>query len=327
MVIVWKITERCNLACKFCGYDRELHRPRREADPNLVSAFGAILAEYQFKTGEEVLVSWLGGEPLLWSPLAELTRTFRNHYRLSVSTTTNGSPLASPMVREHILENYSELTVSVDGIGAMHDHLRGWRGGYTALRKSVSALAREKQATKRGPIIRANVLLMRETFAGFEQLCNELASWGIEEVTFNQLGGNDRPEFYPEHRLLPEQADWLAKELPGIRTRLAAVGLSLLGGEDYLKRIVASSRNVKLPGQDCQAGQNFLFISEAGRIAPCSFAVESYGVPLQEITSAECLEHLPERFSQARQSRRLPACEDCHSTQLFNKFLKFDYAS
>jgi MoaA/NifB/PqqE/SkfB family radical SAM enzyme len=93
MVVVWRVTERCNLACKFCGYDRELTRPRNDADPQLVRSLGSVLAEYQRATGDSVLVSWLGGEPLLWAHLANLTRTFREDYRLRISTTTNGTCL------------------------------------------------------------------------------------------------------------------------------------------------------------------------------------------------------------------------------------------
>jgi AdoMet-dependent heme synthase len=320
MVIVWRITERCDLSCKFCGFDRELSRPRREADPQSISAFGAILAKYQRETSDAVLVSWLGGEPLLWPPLTDLTRTFRSDYRLSLSTTTNGTCLGSPVVRAHLLEHYSELTISVDGIGSLHDQLRGWPGGYDSLRQRVTALAEEKRTGNRGPILRANVLLMRETLPGFEQLCLALSGWGVEEVTFNQLGGNDRPEFYPAHRLLPEQARWLAAELPGLRCRLAAQGLRLHGGEGYLNRIQASARGERISVADCRPGQRFLFINEKAEIAPCSFTVSGYGVPMSELKSVDALCQLPARFSEQRKRRRLSPCEDCHSTQLFEKF-------
>lgn len=321
MVIVWRITERCNLSCKFCGFDREVPRSRREADPQAVRSFGATLADYQHKTGDPVLVSWLGGEPLLWPPLAGLTRIFRADYQLSVGTTTNGTCLGSPAVRSHLLEHYSELTISVDGIGAVHDRLRGWPGGYSSLRRDVAALAEEKRKGNRGPRLRANVLLMRETVNAFEQLCDELSGWGIEEITFNQLGGNDRPEFYPAHRLLPEQVAWLSTNLPRLQSRLAAHGSRLLGSEAYLRRLQASAQNKRLAIDDCRPGERFLFINESGQVAPCSFAASGYGIPMQEITSVAALHQLPARFSEQRCQQRLPSCEDCHSTQVFEKFL------
>jgi MoaA/NifB/PqqE/SkfB family radical SAM enzyme len=320
MIIVWRVSERCNLSCKFCGFDRELQRPRAEADPGSILRLAPILSEYQRVTGDAVLVSWLGGEPLLWKPLTALTQRFARDHRLRVSTTTNGTTLGSPGVRAHLLEYYSELTISVDGVGGVHDRSRGWAGGYGALRRDVTALANEKRNGQAGPLLRANVLLMRQTISGFAQLCFELSEWGFEEVTFNQLGGNDRPEFYPAHRLLPEQADRFTEELPGLRAALARRGLRLGGGEPYLRRIRASSRDERLPVDDCKPGQQFLFINETGLVAPCSFSAFGYGVSVDEIGSVEALCGLPAWFAEGRQRRRLPACEDCHSTRIFEKF-------
>src|SRR5688572_15304270 len=204
MIVVWRVTQKCNLSCPFCSYDRRVNRPRKDADASVIRRFGSVLAEYQQATGDSVLVSWIGGEPLLWTFLTDLTVFFTGQLGLRVSTTTNGTTLRRPAVREHLLAHYEELTVSVDGIGEVHDTLRGWPGGYHALRESMTLLAEAKRSRRRGPRLRANVVLMRQTIDGFERLCRELAGWGIEEITFNQLGGRDRPDFFPPHRLLAE---------------------------------------------------------------------------------------------------------------------------
>jgi MoaA/NifB/PqqE/SkfB family radical SAM enzyme len=320
MIVVWRVTQKCNLSCPFCAYDRRVIRPRKEADPELMRRFGVVLAEYERRTGDAVLVSWIGGEPLLWRPLTGLTVFFSAELDLRVSTTTNGTSLVSSAVREHVLEHYTELTVSVDGIGEAHDELRGWPGGYRALRESVRWLAAAKRSRERGPRLRANVVLMRQTIGGFEALCRELAGWGIEEITFNQLGGRDRPEFFPAHRLLPEQAEWLARKVPALRTRLGRLGVRLKGGEGYLDRILASSRDARVPVADCHPGQRFVFINEDGMAAPCDFTTESYGVPLAELDCVEALRGLPVRLAQRRRERTAAACRDCHSTQVFEKF-------
>ena len=324
MVVVWRVTERCNLACKFCSYDRDLARARNDADPQLVLSFGTVLAEYQHATGDSVLVSWLGGEPLLWAPLTDLTRTFRQDYGLRISTTTNGTCLGSARIRAHLLEYYSELTVSVDALGPLHDQLRGWPGAFVTLERYITDLADQKRLHRHGPVLRANVVLMRGNIADFEPLCVRLASWGIEEITFNQLGGKDRPEFYPDHRLLPQQAEDLAAQLPDLRNRLMAMGLRLRGSDVYARRIQATSRGERFPVHDCHPGQCFLFINELGRVAPCSFTASLFGIPAAEIASASDLRNVPRRFSELRRQRLSPVCEDCHSTQVFEKF---DYAS
>ena len=135
MIIVWRITQHCNPSCAFCAYDRRVIRPRHEAVVEAVRNFGSVLAEYQRETGDPVLVSWIGGEPFLFSPLKSLAVLFTTGLGLRVSATTNGTTLNNASVRDHVLAHYAELTVSVDGIGSVHDELRGWPGGYTASAK------------------------------------------------------------------------------------------------------------------------------------------------------------------------------------------------
>ena len=320
MIIVWRVTQQCNLSCPFCGYDRRIARPRRNADVDAILQFGAVLADYQRATGDSVLVSWMGGEPLLWSPLRELTAHFTRQLGLRISTTTNGTSLGSAVVRNHLLDHYTELTVSVDGIGAQHDDLRGWRGGFSHVRRAVPALVAERRARGHGPRLRVNVVLMRETVSGFETLCKELARWGIDEITFNQLGGQDRPEFLPAHRLLPRDVDWLSTNIPRIRDDLAQLGVRLSGGDDYLRRLVASANDQPIRVDECGPGERFLFIDELARVAPCSFTPDEYGVPLGEIDTWHTLARLPGRFAMMRAASRATACEDCHSTHVFEKF-------
>lgn len=320
MIVVWRVTERCNLACGFCAYDRRLTRSRSDADPAALRAFGAALSEYQRITGDSILVSWLGGEPLIWSPLEGLTTAFVHDLGLRVSVTTNGTALASEKVRAHVLDCYDELTVSVDGLGEAHDHMRGWRGGFAQLRRVVPLLAAKRRSST--PRLRANIVLMHDNVGAFASLCLELAEWGIDEITFNQLGGNDRPEFWGEHRLSPNDVDRLAGGLIELRHALARRGVALRGGDRYVERIRSSASGRRLPVRDCGPGERFLFVSERGIVSPCSFTEGALGVPIAELASGGDVATLPARFGMARAGRRssLAACDDCPSTQVFAKF-------
>jgi len=191
MIVVWRVTQDCNLSCPFCGFDRNTRRPRQDASVSQIERFGRLLRSFQDISANRVLVSWIGGEPLLWQPLEALTVLFTKELGLRVSTTTNGTTLASTHVRRHLVESYQELTISVDGIGKVHDELRGWRDGYSKLALNVRRLSAEKREAGSALKLRVNVVLMRHTFNQFRDLCLELSAWGIQEVTFNQLGGND----------------------------------------------------------------------------------------------------------------------------------------
>ncbi|MEE9910296.1 MAG: radical SAM protein [Deltaproteobacteria bacterium] len=320
MIVVWRVTEKCNLCCRFCACDRDLQKPRLDADPGEILRFGAVLAEYSRTSGDPILVSWLGGEPLIWPSLFELSEIFYNRYNIRLSTTTNGSTLASAAVRSHLLKYFSELTVSVDAVGKAHDDLRGWPGGYEYLKLNIPRLAAEKKRAGHGLVLRTNVLLMSETFPCFEQLCNELAAWGMEEVTFNQLGGNDRPEFYPDHRLSPEQADMLAGKFLYLHDHLSGRGLRLKGSRDYLVRIQASARNISIPVKECHPGQNFLFIDERGTVAPCSHATVECGIPIRSIRTTGDVRKLGAIFTDRRRQRNPQACGNCLGNHVFKKF-------
>jgi len=320
MILLWRVTTRCNYSCGFCAYDRQLTIPRLSIDPAEAERVALLAAEVARDRGEDLLLSWLGGEPLLWPPLLDLSRRLARHAAIRLSITSNGTRLSQPETRRHILDSFSELTLSLDGPEALHDRLRGAEGSFAQVRDAITALVAERKAAGAALTLRVNVVLMRETLPHFTDLCAMLVDWGVDEITFNQLGGRDRPEFYPGQRLLPTDAARLTALVPPLRAQLAANGVMLRASPDYLARIVASSANAPLPVTDCRPGEAFVFIDEHGRAGPCSFTLDSYGVSLAEIYTAADFAALPGRYRAARNAAPASVCADCPSTQQFGKF-------
>lgn len=320
MIVLWRVTTQCNLGCGFCAYDRRLPGPRTRAPLAEIERVGALLGALQHHDGEPVLLSWLGGEPLLWPELLAASVRLRHEHGLAISATSNGTTLRQPGVRAALLDGFSELTLSIDGLAAFHDHVRGWPGGWMRLRDGVQALARSRTMQGAALRLRANVVLMRGNLDQFDPLCDALADWGIDEITFNQLGGRDRPEFFPAQALQPDDVATLADALPALRARMAERGVRLCGSAAYLQRLHASATQQALPVDDCQPGQRFLFIDEAGRVSPCSFSTDAHAVALAQLRSVEDLHALPRTYRTLRTQRPLAVCRDCPSTQVFTKF-------
>jgi MoaA/NifB/PqqE/SkfB family radical SAM enzyme len=322
VIVVWRITERCNLACGFCAYDRRLPFQRHDVAADQVERFAPILSAYQKTTGDKVLLSWIGGEPLLWKPFFALSKWVNETLGIAVSTTTNGTTLHLPQVRSAILDHLTELTVSVDGLADFHNGVRTWQGGWERLKASVVALAEQRDSVKPRLKLRANVVLMHENLMQFEALCDELAGWGINEITFNQLGGRDRPEFFADHRLTESDTKMLRHLVPMLQKRFASQGVQLCTSPSYLERIEASAANRPLPVSDCGPGQRFLFIDENGLASPCNFTSAEFGVPIEEIDDVRDLLTLPQTFSSLQKRTHHAACQDCPSTQVFAKFAR-----
>jgi MoaA/NifB/PqqE/SkfB family radical SAM enzyme len=319
VIVLWRITERCNFACGFCAYDRRLKRPRAEVSEADALRLGAVLAAYGRASGQRVMISWLGGEPLLWAPLFAVSESLRAD-GLAISLTTNGSLLHLPDIQERLLATVDELTVSVDAGQGLHDRLRGFDGAWRRCREGVSALRHARTARGGGPKLRANVVLMRSTLPEFESLCADLADWGVDEITFNQLGGRDRPEFFPAERLTPGDIAELRSYVDHLKGPLAERGVRLCAAPRYLDRLDAAAVGDPWPVDECGMGQDFLFIDEAGLIAPCSFSTAEYGVPKKGVHTAADLDRLPTQFRAAKKKTPCATCADCPSTQVSAKF-------
>ena len=319
MIVLWRITTVCNLACGFCAYDRRVVQPRRQVDADEVERVATLLGRYQVTSGEPVMLSWLGGEPLLWPGVLALSRPLRQQHGLRLSVTTNGTTLRRAGMVEALAEAFDEITVSIDAPDAVHERLRGWPGGMSQLADGIRRLARLRDAGA-ALTLRANVVLMQDTLPSFEALCARLADWGVEQITFNQLGGRDRPEFHRQQALAPADVDRLRAAMPALVAALKARGVRLHAQDGYLARLEASARGQALAVHDCESRRPTLFIDEHARIAPCSFTVDDFGLPTRALRSVADVAALRSRLAAHRRAAPAAVCGDCPSTQVFSKF-------
>lgn len=289
---------------------------------------GGQLQAFKVSTGRPVLVSWLGGEPFQWPLWLEISQEFSSRLGLQLGVTTNGTALNNYQTRSKALQLFSQITISIDGLEDQHDSLRQAPGLFRKLSKVVSQLIQDRnpQAT----LLRVNTVLTRGNICDFPEFCTRMAEWGFDELTFNPLGGKDRPEFFPANRLLPEQIDCLKSQLPSLREDCEKLGMKICGSPAYLDRMIATARGRSIPIADCRPGESFLFVDEFGRISPCSFTIGEFdtldGKPSTIAdavsTSSQGLElgDFLDKFKAILANRCLAACKDCHANHVFAKF-------
>lgn len=321
LVVVVRVNTHCDLGCLYCGYSKDVHRQRRSISVPSLLRFGEMLREFQCDSNRKVLVSLLGGEPFQWPSLIPVANRLVQ-CDLSLSVTTNGLALENEQTAQFAMDCMDEITISIDGLGDDHDRLRGGKGMVQRLewiiRRLVSNRGPDRFQNK--PRIRVNTVLTRHTIAGFEKFAHRMADWGVDTLTFNQLGGNDRPEFYPDNRLLEDQVHRFIERFPRLQQELRDRGLDLCGSGSYLQRFVYTTRNQTISIEDCFPGMRFLFIDETGRVSPCSFTSDSLGVPIDQITNAAEIEALVSTWQQQRRNHRPNVCKDCHATHVHSKF-------
>lgn len=240
-VIVFEVSTVCNLSCPFCAHDSSRRVKRHTIEHEQLEAFTTIIGEFSIANEESVLVSWLGGEPFLNKSVLPLTEQLIEKYPLLFSATTNGTKLSDSIIRDHIKRCYSELTISIDGFASFHDKMRGRDGLFEEVNNNIKLLTQEAPSLK----IRINTVLMKDNFEMFPDLCVEFATWGIKEITFNQLGGRDRPEFYPVNRLSVEQVIRLPEFANQIQETLSSTEAKLVFSGNYYRRILATANGEK----------------------------------------------------------------------------------
>lgn len=318
-VIVWRITQTCNMNCRFCSYSNEVERLRSDADEAEITRLCGVLADYKQRTGDDLLVSWIGGEPLLWDQLLKHS-AFLHENGVRVSTTTNGLLLGRKDIQEGILRHFSEIVCSLDGYETCNDDVRQHRGHFQLVSKHIRELARLRDEMDSPLKIKVNTILMRRNIRQFPAFCEYLNSLGVDEVTFNQLGGFDRPEFFEDNRLTPEQAEELCRMLPEMQADFAKRGLIIHGSPKYLERIRLTTRNERNPIAECEPGTWFWFINENGYISPCSYTSYEYKFPTSEIRTPEDFDRAEAFFRRCRCEARSKWCDDCFCTQVYDKF-------
>ncbi len=125
-IVVWNFTRRCNLSCMHCYADSHDEAYTGELTTREGKALLDDLAEFGVPT-----VLFSGGEPLTRPDLFELASYARDK-GLRCILSTNGT-LITPEAARNIQDcGFSYVGVSLDGVGPVHDKVRGKKGAYEA---------------------------------------------------------------------------------------------------------------------------------------------------------------------------------------------------
>lgn len=125
-VIVWNITQRCNLKCVHCY----AHAKDRIFNNELTTEEGKTLLDDLAEFGAPVAL-FSGGEPLMRRDLPELARYAVEHGMRAVIS-TNGTLITRDKARLFKEIGLSYVGISLDGMEEVNDRFRGVKGAFRA---------------------------------------------------------------------------------------------------------------------------------------------------------------------------------------------------
>ena len=303
------VAERCNLGCTYCYAEGGSFGGPSQDMPWEVAEASVRRLFAQACSGERVNLAFLGGEPLVNRALirraTELAAGIASERNIPIgfSITTNGT-LVTPEDGDFFERYGFAVTVSLDGVGEVHDRLRpakGGRGSYERIIARVQPLlARQRRAqiSARVTVTPANL--------GLRTTLDHLIGLGFRSVGFSPMlsAPSGRGEMQaPDLQVLLDEMIACGREF---ERRVAA-------GEAYPFANLTTAleeihRGTHRP-YPCGAGAGYFGVSASGGLFACHRFVED---------EARAMGHVDEGVDRDRQrpwlaERAVDRQEPCRS--------------
>lgn len=309
------IAQKCNLGCTYC-YAQEGGFGVKEKNMSAEAARAAVALLFsEVEAGESVNLTFLGGEPLTNRTLLRECTGRANALaeekgvRVNFSVTTNGT-LITPDDGEFFERHGFAVTISLDGVGEVHDRLRSFksgRGSYDHVLRNVRPLlaAQQRMQVSARVTVTPDNLYLRETL-------DEFLSLGFHSVGFSPMLSS--PTAAGEMR---------AVELDLMLEGMISCGVEferrVLGGERYAFLNMTNALREIHKGTHrpypCGAGAGYLGVSADGGLYACHRFVEDATGAMGDVQSGVDRKR-QERWLAERHVHRQEPCRSCWARYL-----------
>jgi radical SAM protein len=281
MLVIWEVTQACDLACVHCRASAQSERSPAE----LSTEQGYRLLDEIRSFGEPLMV-FTGGDPLKRPDLYDLIR-----YSVKIGLRTNVTPSATPLLTAEAIEGFqaagiARMAISLDGPdAATHDEFRGIPGTYEramfALRHARDiGLDTQLQTT----VTRRNMARLAEVAEIAKEVRTRMWSLFFLIVTGRAEEGDDL--LAPEYEQVFEFMYELSKTAPfGVKTTEAMHYRRYVAQRIKAEHGVTENPNAKGVAwrtAGVSDGKGFVFVSHTGEIFPSGFFPVSGGNVLED---------------------------------------------
>jgi len=294
------VTQRCNLACRYCYIGKQ------DASMPIEIAAKIIDFIYNFTPENELIeIGFFGGEPFLeYERLQAIIMMIKQHKsfgeRVVLRLVSNGI-LFTCDIAEYLKQQLIGFGISCDGPPDVHDRYRVFFDG-----RGSSKIVEEnlKNALSIFPFMPVNAVYSYDTYSRLPETVEYLVSLGVKNIHLN----------------VNISSSWTEREAEKIQDVYDEIGQKYLdyylqGEPKYISiidsKITVLLRNGYKPEERCRMGDGEFAFSTSGNVYPCERLVGSGA------DTVHCLGNITRGFdakaSCCRKSNNVanPQCRDC----------------
>ncbi|MBI2831777.1 MAG: radical SAM protein [Chloroflexi bacterium] len=260
--VQWHLTERCNLRCRHCYQQRLTDEMSYDetcrALDNIKGAIEGWVTEYQLEMSPSL--HFTGGEPFLRRDLFYIL-AYASKKGFSTSILSNGTLITDDTARRIKEAQVRDVQVSLDGLEAVHDSIRGKGSFRKALQGIENLLSNSIDTNVNLTVSRINV----DQIQGLVRLASDM---GVSAVAFARLVPCGRGEQLAADMLTPEELRLLYNNV----SKMQASSKIVVTSRDPLASIPDMGEDIpqtEFPIGGCAAGVFGVTIAADGNIMPC----------------------------------------------------------
>ncbi|WP_132056820.1 radical SAM protein [Halorussus amylolyticus] len=264
-VLIWELTQACDLACEHCRADAEVNRHPDE----LTTAEAKALLDETREFGENQLVVFSGGDPLKRDDATDLV-AYGTDIGLHVTMTPSGTASLSRSAVEDLADaGLRRMAVSIDGATPeTHDAFRGEDGSYAETMEAALAAGDE------GLPLQVNTTVCKQTVSDLPAIADLVADlgavlWSVFFLVPVGRGAALDP-------ITPDRAESVMEWLADNR-EVWPFGVKTTEAPHYRRVAVQAADGPPRRQMGITAGDGFAFVSHVGEVYPSGFLPKSAG--------------------------------------------------
>jgi len=293
-------TDRCNLNCSYCW-----QRDNKSTDMSLDSFSSYLDKAKALKVG---LMTFLGGEPMIWKPLYEALALCTERHVMT-DLTTNGTLLTESTAESLGKAGLDYLNISVDGVNATEVTSK------TSIFRPGLMESLKKARKKYHMHTRINSVIYKNNYAEILALIEFCKKWDVQ-ISLGFIVPPLDPKYRSETDIYFSVADEaLLKEIVSGILEKKRAGYPIVDPDSYFKNIFKFIRREKFWDCNYPTRYGWINVTPTGHIRSCTKKMDKLDIHFLDLD--------PENLVELRQilKEKVETCNiDCYSNCAYDSY-------